>query len=63
MRAARIENGIVVDVIVIGDPAGLAWAVSNLGGEWVDGTGGNIGDAYIDGAFVPPMPPEEDEIA
>lgn len=61
MRAARIENGLVVDVIVIGDPAGLAWAVANIGGEWVDGTGGNIGDRYIDGQFVRPTPPVEDQ--
>jgi hypothetical protein len=63
MRAAQIKNMIVVNVIVIGDPAGLAWAVSNLGGEWVDGVGAEVGYAYINGNFFPPMPPEEDETA
>jgi hypothetical protein len=33
---------------------------SNLDGEWVDGTGGAIGDRYIDGQFV--RPEQLDEI-
>lgn len=61
MRAAQIENGIVVSVIIIGDPAGLAWAVANLGGEWVNGAGAEVGYAYINGAFLPPAPPKDDE--
>jgi hypothetical protein len=60
MRAAQIENGIVVAVIVIGDPAGLSWAVANLGGEWVDGVGAEIGYLYRDGSFIHPPPPEEE---
>lgn len=61
MRAARIESEIVVAVIEIGDPRGLAWAMQNLGGEWVDGVGAQIGYAYRDGAFIPPAQPQDDE--
>ena len=62
MRAAQIENGIVLAVIIIGDPAGLSWAAINLGGEWVDGVGAEIGYLYENGAFHPP-PQEEPEPA
>jgi hypothetical protein len=61
MNAAKIENNIVVDIIVIGDPAGLAWAQANLCGEWVDGTGGSIGDRYEHGEFIKPVPPDDAE--
>ena len=60
MKAAQIENGVVVAVIVIGDPSGLAWAESNIGGQWVDGTGAEVGYLYVDGAFIRP-PSEDDE--
>jgi hypothetical protein len=61
MNAARIQNGIVVDMIVIGDPSGLHWARTNLDGEWVDGTGGAIGDRYENGKFIKPTPPDDAE--
>jgi hypothetical protein len=61
MKAAKIENGIVVSVIVVGDPAGVEWAMQNLGGEWVNGIGAEIGYAYADGLFIPPSPPQDDE--
>jgi hypothetical protein len=60
MIAARIQDGVVIDLIIVGDPGGLDWVNSNLDGEWVDGTGGAIGDRYIDGQFV--RPEQLDEI-
>jgi hypothetical protein len=61
MKVAQIENGIVVSVIVVGDPAGVEWATRNLPGQWVDGAGAEIGYAYQDGAFIPPAQPQDDE--
>jgi hypothetical protein len=59
MIAAKIENGTVVDLIVIGDPSGLAWAMQNLGGEWVNGIGAEIGYVYVDGSFIPQLLSED----
>jgi len=63
MIAARIQDGVVIDLIIVGDPGGLDWVRSNLDGEWVDGAGGAIGDSYINGAFIHPPPQEEPEPA
>jgi hypothetical protein len=63
MRAARIESGIVVAVIEIGDPRGVAWAIENIGGQWVNGEGAEIGYAYTGGSFVrPPDGEPSDEV-
>jgi len=56
MRAAQIIDGAVVEVIIVGDPAGLTWATVNVaGGEWVNGADAKIGYLYVDGKFVTPM--------
>lgn len=45
MIAAIIENGVVVNVIVVESLDGL-----------IDGEGADVGDLYINGEFVPPPP-------
>jgi hypothetical protein len=49
LKAAKIENGLVIDLI-IGD---YNWAIDRLGGEWIDATHKTIGIGYeyIDGNF------------
>jgi hypothetical protein len=58
---ARIEGGVVVQVIVCGN---ASWAAQHLGGEWVctqDRLVG-IGWPVVDGEIVEPQPePVEDE--
>lgn len=56
--AAKIENDVVVDLIVIGDPKGIQWAIDKIGGTWVSGDNAKIGDTYVNGVFVSP-PVEE----
>ncbi|MES2729925.1 MAG: hypothetical protein V4621_07525 [Pseudomonadota bacterium] len=51
MRAALIENGFVVNVLEVPD--------LNFIPNLVDATnGGNIGDQYVNGQFIPPAPPQ-----
>lgn len=52
--AAKIEDGVVTNIIVIGDPNGVQWAIDRIGGTWVPGEGAKIGDTYVDGIFVSP---------
>jgi hypothetical protein len=49
LKAAKIENGLVIDLIA-GD---YNWAINRLGGEWIDATDKiiGIGYEYIDGNF------------
>lgn len=59
MHCAKIENGIVTQVIVC---SSAAWAAQHLGGEWVyTDTLPGIGWAYADGQFVSPESPEDEE--
>lgn len=58
MRCAKIENGVVVNIIVFQDPA-LASAL--WGGQWIlipEGIDCGIGWTVIDGQFIAP---EEEE--
>jgi hypothetical protein len=57
---ARIEDGVVAQVIVCGN---AAWAVQHLGGEWVctEGRLVGIGWPVVDGEIVPPTAPDSDE--
>jgi hypothetical protein len=56
--AARIEDGIVTQVIV-GDPV---WAADRLGGVWAGSDSKvGVGWTYTDGTFTPPPAPEIDE--
>jgi hypothetical protein len=59
MYAAKVEDGIVTQVIV-GDPA---WAADRLGGDWL-GTPVKVGVGWqvVDGTIVPPEPDEDSEI-
>jgi hypothetical protein len=56
MRAAKIENNIVVQVI----EGSHQWANEKLGGTWVDINGFNIGLGYTynsnSNTFTPPKP-------
>ena len=55
--AARIDNGLVTQVIV-GDPA---WAESRLGGVWLPSdVKVGVGWTVVDGQIVPPPAPEPD---
>lgn len=49
MRIAKIENGVVVQVLVY--PEG-----SDIPEGWMDGTNASVGWTYEDGVFVPPPP-------
>jgi len=57
---ARIEDGVVTQVIVCGC---AEWAATHLGGEWVctDGRLVGIGWVVVDGEIVEPTPEIEDE--
>jgi alkanesulfonate monooxygenase SsuD/methylene tetrahydromethanopterin reductase-like flavin-dependent oxidoreductase (luciferase family) len=56
--AARIEDGMVAQVIV-GSPE---WAAERLGGEWAGSdTKVGIGWSYADGQFTPPPALEVEE--
>jgi hypothetical protein len=60
---AKIEDGVVTQVIVCGNPE---WAATHLGGEWVCTDGRLVGIGWVleDGEIVPPPAPEiEDEDA
>lgn len=50
-RAAIIENNEVVNVIMLNDLSEYPGAIAS--------EECNIGDAYIDGVFIPPAPPPE----
>lgn len=39
---AKIVNNVVVDLIIVGDPDGMAWCKANLPGTWIQ--------TYPDGA-------------
>ena len=55
--AAKVEDGLVVQVIV-GDPA---WAASRLGGVWLPSdVKVGVGWLVVDGVIVPPPAPEPD---
>ena len=58
---ARIEDGVVTQVIVCGNPE---WASEHLGGEWscTDDLLVGIGWLVVDGEIVPPPLPEVDPI-
>jgi hypothetical protein len=58
MYAAKVEDGIVTQVIV-GDPA---WAADRLGGDWLD-TPHKVGVGWpvVDGTITPPEPDEDSE--
>jgi hypothetical protein len=51
---ARIENGIVVQVI----EGSVEWAAFNLEGDWIDCENQTcgIGYSFEDGLFIPPQP-------
>jgi hypothetical protein len=51
MRHAQIENGVVVNVILVNDPADLPGFVL------VASETAGIGDTYADGVFTAPPPP------
>ena len=55
---AKVENGIVTQVIVCGDPA---WASQSLGGEWVCTHERLVGVGWpvVDGEIVEPLPPDQ----
>jgi hypothetical protein len=57
---ARIEDGVVTQVIVCSNPG---WAATHLGGEWVctDGRLVGIGWPVVDGEIVEPTPEIEGE--
>jgi hypothetical protein len=57
---ARIEDGVVMQVIVCNNPD---WAATHLGGEWVctDGRLVGVGWPVVDGEIVEPDPVEGDE--
>jgi hypothetical protein len=57
---ARIEDGVVTQVIVCGNPA---WAATHLGGEWVCTHERLVGIGWpvVDGEIVEPTPEIEDE--
>jgi hypothetical protein len=56
--AARVEDGVVAQVIV-GDPV---WAAERLGGVWVGSdVKVGVGWALVDGVMVPPEPEPFDE--
>jgi len=58
---ARVEDGVVAQVIVCGNPG---WAAQHLGGEWVCTESRLVGIGWLveDGEIVPPpAPPEPDE--
>lgn len=50
LKAAKIDNGLVTDIIV-GD---YNWAIERLGGEWIDITDRvvGVGYEYTNGEFV-----------
>ena len=54
LKAAKIENGLVVDIIV-GD---YNWAIERLGGNWIDATDKvvGVGYEYTNGEFIAPNP-------
>jgi hypothetical protein len=57
--AAKVEDGLVVQVIV-GQPE---WAADRLGGEWV-GSDVKVGVGWqlVDGVITPPEPSDEVEV-
>jgi hypothetical protein len=57
---ARIEDGVVTQVIVCGC---AEWAATHLGGEWVCTDGRLVGIGWVveDGEIVEPTPEIEDE--
>lgn len=61
MRIAKIQNEVVVDVLIANMPDAVSWCNSNMIGTYVNGEpDANIGDGYQDGTFIkPPTPPEE----
>lgn len=59
MNCAKIQNGVVTQVIVCSSPE---WASKHLGGQWVcTETLPGIGWTYEGGEFLPP-PTEEEEV-
>lgn len=54
LKAAKIENGLVIDLIA-GD---YNWAIERLGGDWVNATDKvvGVGYEYTNGEFVEPNP-------
>lgn len=50
MRIARVEAGVVAQVLVYPDG-------SEIPDGWLDGTNANVGWTYENGVFVPPPPP------
>jgi hypothetical protein len=58
MYAAKVEDGVVTQVIV-GDPA---WAADRLGGMWLPSdVKVGVGWQVIDGTITPPEPDEDSE--
>jgi hypothetical protein len=57
---ARIEYGVVTQVIVCGNPV---WAAQHLGGEWIctESRLVGIGWSVVDGEIVEPAAPDSDE--
>lgn len=57
---AKIEGGVVTQVIVCGNPG---WAAQHLGGEWLctDERLVGIGWSVVDGEIVEPEPVAGDE--
>ena len=51
MICAKIENDIVVNVIVCDNPQ---WATQNLGGEWILAESAGIGYKYENGELIRP---------
>lgn len=56
MKRARIEAGVVVNIIVIDPETVPEWCAG-----WPDAATAKIGDTYADGVFITPEPePEPD---
>jgi hypothetical protein len=57
---AKIEDGVVTQVIVCGNPD---WAAQHLGGEWVCTESRLVGIGWLveDGELVEPAVPDSDE--